>query len=339
MDHIKLYDRAYNIGYQEVEKYKNEVRNRIEKYGHSKNNLSLSTKRLLESAANYLNDLAPNILTEIRGIGDSLGVDYIEALSYNLPWYASSAGRTGCTCVAFGHSDHGPLVAMNKDLYNHMRDTYLAREIHFTGGAHYLGYGHAGRVWINGQNEYGLCTGGATVYPAWTNPQQYGLVEPLLSPVLLSNCRTIDEAISLAKKIRYVGTGANILLGDREGSLVVLEVSPRAVEIREPENSAIFCSNFYASGRLEHEDLPEVMADAVRRYERLKEEVQGDDRSLQKMVEILKGHGSGCLCRHKPDDLMETILSYILLPKEKRMLLCDGAPCSGSYVSYAFELE
>ncbi|TXT61054.1 MAG: hypothetical protein BAJALOKI2v1_50022 [Promethearchaeota archaeon] len=115
-----------------------------------------------------------------------------------------------------------------------------------------VGSGVVGLVGINnGMNERGLSIVYNYAYPKEIGKR--GVPSMILIRKALETCTTVEETFQLFKKYPRIG-GANIMVGDREGDLAVLEIGPSNIEIRRGDfdgiSSFLICTNHYLSPKM-----------------------------------------------------------------------------------------
>ena len=185
-----------------------------------------------------------------------------------------------------------------------------------------------------GLNDRGLCVAGTAAYPKddkWQFPS-IGLY--MLAPIVLSKCDSVSQAVELTTSIETICEGGNLMLCDTTGEMVVLEIAPPEIYIRESENDVIVSTNFYASGRIEHRNDPEHFHETTERY-KLIHRMLADSSGMpdERIREILATHDeTSPVCRHQAR--VETVLSWIALPLEGKVMICGGHPCNNEYRTY-----
>ena len=204
---------------------------------------------------------------EILGLSESLprefdfvGPAYMRALHYHAAHDIGHAlqNMNLVACTSFGawnqYSQNGSLIiGRNLDFY--IGDAFAEEKI-IAFLTPEQGYKAMFVTWpgmlgaCSGMNEHGLC---ATINSAKSGiPLQTGTPIALLIREILQYAKTIDEALSIAKK-RRVMVSETILIGStNDGCAALIEVSPKGATLHEAKSGQLNCTNHFQSDRFTH---------------------------------------------------------------------------------------
>lgn len=184
---------------------------------------------------------APELLEEMRGIADGGGFDpdLIKVLPLTLP-------GSGCSIVAVAgeHTKRGkPMFGRNYDFFRSFAkygELYRTRP---EGRLAHLGCSdhHVGRH--DGLNEAGLAIGQSGPL---SNESQPGFIGTLAMRVVLDTCRTVAEATAFLERIPHISNNA-FLLSDASGDIAAVDVSPGVSKVTRFTDGFGFLANRFAS--------------------------------------------------------------------------------------------
>jgi predicted choloylglycine hydrolase len=153
-----------------------------------------------------------------------------------------------------------PLIIKNWDGPEFLANYTVFRNIKSSNMGRYntLGSGVVGLIGINnGMNDKGLSIVYNYAYPLDIGKK--GVPPMIIIRNALENCDSVEETIKLFKKYPRIG-GANIMVADKTGDLVVLETSPSKIEVRregsDGEKSYLICTNHYVSHQMKELEIP-----------------------------------------------------------------------------------
>ncbi len=236
-------------------------------------------------------------------------------------------------------SDRGPLLIKNHDSLLADKHFYHLQHRIYDGGPSMLCVTYGGTIWAQGINSLGLATGGSSVRPRESDEYRLGLPDAVISRLLLECAGSVDEACALFEETPYMGKGCNYAVCDAAGEGAILEGSKSRKVILRMDGDHIHCTNFYASGQIEHASKPEYLDNARGRTELLDRYLADDPaRTVARSIEIMSSHdGPVSLCRHAADDGThnDTLMTHVALPAEGAMLFADTFPCEAQWAEYA----
>ena len=223
----------YEMGFSHGKIFKKQI-----KYTYNKHNKFYKFKNLnkhkISKLVNFIENKFPEFIEEMKGIADGSDMNKEDIIFLNLfPVINSIISRSKCTSVGFISNDKGPILGQNVDLGLEWR-YYFIKKISPKNGYRSISGSWFGTIWQTvGMNEYGLCIGGSSVN---VKKSHYDEIEDIilsntvplhfLSSLILSQCKNVEEAISLLNKYRFTlpfVVGESALLLDIEGKLAVIE--------------------------------------------------------------------------------------------------------------------
>ncbi len=329
MIEVTLRGNFYQIGVEHGRLFANDIRPRVNQFWNQ--SVNENVLKALEKTVSFLENLFPNLIQEIRGISEGSGCSFESVFLYNNRTLLDATAPVQCTHIAVSR-DEAVAVGMNKDMLPPLTDMYFIKRVFPENATAFIGYGHVGRVWGYGMNEAGLCMAGTAAYPMENRSSVPSVGLYLLSPILLSRCRTATEAVETVMSIDAVSEAGNLLLADAAGQMRVMEITPHKRVIRTPDGGIIFSSNLFASGQIEHRDDPEFLQEARDRYRVIDELCQSKKKGafelIQKVLSVHRDRGS--VCRHQ-DPGFQTALSWMADPMQGHFFICEGPPCQTVY--------
>lgn len=156
----------------------------------------------------------------------------------------------------------------------------------------------------------------------------------------LKKCKSVSDVKERLRGKETLGKGYNLLIADSDGSLSVFELACPEMRVRKSENNYIFCTNTYKHPDLIDKDAraPVQKSNAEGRYRTLSNLLTGTRcYNIDMMNNILRNHDeTGPICQHYRDGL-QTIGSYIVIPKKGKFFAMSGHPCTGEYREYYYD--
>ena len=264
----------------------------------------------------------PEILDEIRGMADGLGIDADVMAGFLWTMYGFVFDNK-CSCLAV-NANGCTYFARNSDFLvsvEKLCDSALYRLDH----AHaFVGNTTAWTEMEDGVNEYGLACGLTFIYPVKVRP---GFNAGMLVRYILEKCRTTAEAIEALKRLP-IGTPQTITLADRKGDIAVVECNCDRLVVRRPQAGAQFvcATNHFISS-----DMQQFQYDGVddvhshERYEVMGKALAGGSVDLNYIQQLLAGK-FGFMCQYVRKQGLDTVWSTIYRLAENAS---DGAAVDG----------
>jgi hypothetical protein len=293
----------------------------------------------------------PEILEEIRGIGDGFGLDPDRIFTYlNCSHAANIAGGAalelpddGCTSFAVGGAG-GAIVAKNRDY--RPEHIPLQKVFHHAdpawGGRSFLCVGSLGSPgnFSSGMNSDGLAV---TDTASRVNAQAVGMHRYFLLTWLLVHCGTVAEALAAIRSMPHAGSGL-LILGDAGGAAAAVELGPgpHAGIETNARNVVGRANHFVLAETSRYElDTPEARragCNSAERLEVLRGRLAGDMAGFAAgdAASMLSRHaddGSG-ICRHGAAELSTTISGAIYNTGRREMVFAAGNPCNAAWRLY-----
>lgn len=286
----------------------------------------------------------PEVCAEIKGVSDTIGVDYLHFVSwmlcmgccmYNLEDNIPVEIR-GCT--AFAYSKGGRVIyGRNNDLPPYLREGSKS-EIYAPNGGN--SFQITTSSFINGEeglNEHGLAAA-MTFVMTDLKKIQPGFNSCFIVRYLLEKSNNTEQAISLLMDLP-IASHCNILLADQRGRMAVVECTPSVKKIREAENfhnGRIVCTvnSFISEEMQSYDDANGKDYDSKKRYKVVMDSFSSGqirDNYIETTKQLLKGDfGFMCQYDHEPD--FETVWSSIFDLKSLTIYRAEGDPRKKNFV-------
>ncbi len=230
---------------------------------------SMSSKKIKEAINSYC-PLQWKFLEGLRDGADMkikklLFLQALDALGTQIQDYKrTNENLTVNGCSAAGVTGNRsetrkPLIIKNWDGPETLAKYIFFRQITHSEKNRYstLSSGVVGLAGINnGINEEGLSIVYNYAYPK--NIGNEGLPPMFLIRKALERCRSLSETLELFKESPRLG-GANIMIGDQNGNLVVAEMGASKISVRNLNNqdhSFLICTNHYLSPEMRELEIP-----------------------------------------------------------------------------------
>ena len=330
----------HEVGQQIGAKYQDNILNFTSRYG-AWNRPGVSRQAILRECdriLNLLSGVALELCEELDGIAQGSGLPLEIVLAYNFHNALLYAPLEQCTNLVFRDSDRGPLLIKNHDATLAEKPVYHLQHRKYRDGPSILCISYGGTVWGQGMSSLGLATGGSSVRPKDSDEYRLGLPDTIVGRLMLEKAGTVEEVIELFEATPYVGKGANYAVADSQGDAAILEASKDKKNVLRIEGDYLYCTNFYASGQIEHQTEPESLENAHGRAELL-DRYMSEERPLTvaRAIEIMSSHdGPISLCRHTPADSTrnDTLMTHVALMAEGKLLFADRWPCEATWTEY-----
>ncbi len=295
----------------------------------------------------------PEILEEIRGIGEGFGIDPERIFTYlNCSHAADVAGgallapQDGCTSFAVGDPARGAVVAKNRDY----RPEHIALQKVFRHsdptweGASFLCIGSLGSPgnFSSGMNSRGLAV---TDTASRVNRHAIGMHRYFLLTWLLAHCGSVVEAVDAISGMPHAGSGL-LVLGDRSGAVAAVELGPgRATGVEVKSQGAVGRANHFMLDETRGFNLDSPAArqancHSERRFAALRDRLScgsgaPDPGAAAALLARHAADGSG-FCRHGGEEISTTIAAAVYATGTLAMFFAAGNPCSTAWRRYDF---
>jgi isopenicillin-N N-acyltransferase-like protein len=284
----------------------------------------------------------PEALEEMRGIADGSGLPYEDILLLNFSvelWGEALFGSSG-RCSLIGVAGENPLLAKTIDMSLGDDRYVICQRVHPKSGHSFLHVTYAGTIWTDGGvNDAGLAQTNSTLQS--NSFDRSGLPIFIVARNLLQYCQNVAEAIEMVGKCRAINQGSNILLGDANSNLVVVEKSIsqglRSWE-RKPHcdgqiGDVIFATNHSLTPEMEGylSGSETFLSNSRERLANLKRKVREMARTVEGVMALYRDHSlPGAICQHGEASL-HTTGAFIIVPKQRRIWIASGYPCASEY--------
>ncbi|WP_093137897.1 C45 family autoproteolytic acyltransferase/hydolase [Salinibacillus kushneri] len=295
----------YDFGFQQGEWLKNSpiLPNRKKQWEPKKDRHFLIDYEEVTSA---ITKFIPGVMDEIQGLADALQMNMDDAFR-EFGGYYLEYGRSGCSI--FTGSDY---LIRNYD--NHPI-TYEGRYMIYQPTDQ--GYATIGPTMqitgrTDGMNEKGLVMGYNFVHRKKSSD---GFMCNMIGRIILETCANVEEAIEVLKELPHRHSFSYVLL-DSAGKSVVVEASPRSVEVHESK----ICTNHF---ELLTEENRYRMEDSYQRkqtIEKQQRDIENGYMAFRMMNDIEKGVFS-----NKYGAWAGTVHTAAYFPKEKKAGYALGA--------------
>ncbi|MDA0841605.1 MAG: C45 family autoproteolytic acyltransferase/hydrolase [Planctomycetota bacterium] len=304
--------------------------------------VNISRTKAMQIAASsiaYVEDYAPDMMEEMRGMSDASGVSLEELMLLQVRNQLRSEDA-GCTSFALGStatSTSTSLIGQNWDNDPELDEFNIVLTRRPAGKPALMNISQAGLIAYIGLNDSGisLCLNTLPAPSRELGVPHYFTVRGIYESDSLEGAA---DAVRRAPR----AIPANIMMSTPEGP-ADFEITIDDVHIlRDPQNRLVTHTNHCL-----HPDLVSIneeFAELINSGPRLErtEQVLRTDTALG--VEHLKGLLSDhenhprSICRHPNDDsgtgIWKTVFSVIMEPEQGRMHLSRGTPCNNPYEVY-----
>jgi isopenicillin-N N-acyltransferase-like protein len=293
--------------------------------------------RVLAQVERNMDRVFPEALEELHGIADGANVPYDDLLAYNS---CQELGRMqqGCTNFVLVTSEHGLVHYKSNDVSLEALKFHVYLEGHPDSGHDFIGVTWAGTVWMNaGINEAGVTYGGGSLQNIDSDWDR-GLPANVVLRYFLQYPDDVEGALALVERTPIMCHGHNMVFTDPADNAVVVERTPTAMGVRRRDDHAIWASNHCLVDDVKpmlRSDNESFMANSHGRYDLLERLTAEQPHSLEQVIAIARAHADPVsMCQHGP--VMHSVIGYVMIPAERRMLIAYGCPCENEFVEYAF---
>jgi isopenicillin-N N-acyltransferase-like protein len=311
---------------------------------------------------NVVEDFAPHIIEEIRGIAEGSGVDFGDILALNVRsevMFASGAqdnkklsGALANECSSFAvlpevTSEGHTLVGQNWDWLLHARDTVVLVHARRDDGPDYVTIVEAGLLAKTGVNSAGVASCTNTLV-SYLDDGAVGVPYHVMLRRLL-DAESITDAVTTVVNADKALSG-NFLLGDVDGLAIDMEVNPggaTSVRTLMPRDGVLAHTNHFLSPDLARSDSRiGTSPSTLFRLDCLESTLRrgAPTLSIRNLQDALSDHRNFPLgvCSHGDDRASEyeryaTIASVIYDLDAHEVYLAAGAPCGGNFRRYQFD--
>ena len=290
-----------------------------------------------------LREYLPDALTEMEAMADAANLpvgDIFMANHLHLWGHAlDPEDEEGCSNIVFRSGPDGPLWGKNNDGHYRadppVQKPVCVKKIFPEHGIPMALVVTCGSLCIgDGLNAEGVAIGQSSVGSVFDQSDRHPAIRRW-NYLALQNSRSTGDFVRITSRVALRGKGFSMVCVDREGEACSVEAPCPLVQIRYPDiETGINCVNYYRLPQLADADrrTPEDKSNAVARG-RFLDGVLREEQvfDLRRMKEVLRHHGAPSICRAGGKDQAFTKYSMIGMPKQNRLLFCDGQPCKSEY--------
>jgi len=301
-------------------------------------------KSFLNKQLNFTKKYSPESLDEIKGIAEGYGLLSDDLFTYlHLGVIDDYIGQEdGCSVFAFENTSSGPILTKNRDYqgaHKKLQQVFLSSDPDW-GGRQCLFVGSLGSpgAFSSGMNSDGLAIADNRI--GWSQPG-IGWLRYFLMTKILTDSRTVEEALNLINSVELVG-GGSIVMADKSGNLVSVELGHGRVYVDRGMGGFVSHTNHYQDPELAkyatHTQSDPLSASSLGRLDKINTDPKCHDNTveLRSVSDLLKSHETAdrALCRHGIDGDSLTISSVIFCCKSQELYFCPSLPCENDWQVY-----
>lgn len=271
----------------------------------------------------------PEILEEIRGMADGLGVEAMDIAGFLFSMYCYSYGQK-CSCFA---CSGGGMTILGKNSDFAVEIEKLCDSVYYRldDGYSFTGNTTAWTEIEDGVNEHGFAAGLTFVYPVKVAP---GLNAGMLLRYLLEKCQTVKEALESLRKLP-IASAQTFTLADRSGDIALVECNCDKISVKLPqkEKPFVFAANHFVSEEMQGYQYTGIDdCHSHERYHVMEKAFAGcHEYNTDFARELLSGK-RGFMCQYDRRQGMDTVWSSIYDLAGGRIYRAEGNPSRKGYV-------
>ena len=358
---ISISGDPYQCGYQYGSMAAEAIRFNIRWYLQRwQTDLNLDRNQVLDLASKFFHAVASfdsRILEEMEGIAAGARVSLEEVLAINARYEFIWAGSRICEdslrcpvaeCTSLGAASEATanghtLIGQNWDYAVGHGQWCVIVEVCQSGRPNLVFHAEAGTVGHKGLNSRGI---GLCMTALLSANDRFQPKVPFL--VLcrgLLNCRSLEEVVDTAERTSCSVSGS-CLVGNGQGRIINLEITPADVGIVEPRNGRLAHGNIFLDLRTErkiHDHFKEIYPQLCLRSSQAHDLLDEISPSLERLQEIFSDHANApeSICRHLEDQgpapiADETVVSVIMDLTARVFYISSGPPCKNPYRRLSF---
>lgn len=247
-----------------------------------------------------------------------------------------------CTNACFADGPDGPVLGKNNDgLSVETTRKPCVRIVKPVDGIPQLTVTFAGWLAVcDGINAEGVAVGHSSVGSKFAQLDHW-LPIRLWYYHVMSQARSTGDFVRLMMSAQLNGKGYAMVVVDRACEAVSVEAAVPVIQMRKPGSAKghVNCTNYYQLPELTNADTRKgkTKCDAEGRRAMLDRELDlADPSDVAAMAAVLKLHPNDRgehpgVCRHFEEAGTITEYSMMFLPRDGRVFVADGQPCSNEY--------
>ena len=314
------------IGCQVGETFRQELATCVERYFYGRLDVEKCAPAI-KVLKGILSEHCPEVIEETQGMAHAAGIAPDVMLGYRFFNEVKQRMNEECSVIFLAQTPDGPLLGRNCDLGSGDSNMQICHVSRPTDGPAAITTSYLGMPG-QGLSSYGLAVGGASAHAAKSFGTD-GLPAAVLSHLLQRDCRTVQDAIALLGRHKFLGKGANVIVGDATGASVLFEFVPGCsppATLRRDDRDWQACTNFFFSPEIPNRPKADYLENAYARYGRI--EHQLEERRIPQSFDTLKQLLSdiaqpGHCCA---EGALHTAYSTIMNPKKGTLHLAAGNP-------------
>lgn len=289
----------------------------------------ISIKDLKEINEIY-EEFCPELLQEIEGFSEALGVPIENLRYYDYTWLKPRCSQF--SILPSKSTEQKIFAARNYDFSHRLDDMMLCKTSIKNNYAH-LGFSTLLFGRVDGVNEKGLAiTMSSTGFPVGNFPKMRppkfkGLQFWAVIRAILDKCKNVDDAIKLVEKIP-MAYNANFIVSDESCSIALIETFDGAFRYKKIDSSSkenyLSATNHIVLPELIHYD-PKKMYNSRIRFDLIKSKMEKNSLiSKNDIKKILSDAYPDGLCCHFYTEFFGTLSSAIYDPIKRKVDICFG---------------
>lgn len=321
----------------------NIIKNIPEMANYFKSGTGALTDEAYSQVCKMFDTFSPGLNDEIKGFADALKMEPKDII-YHI---SSIFKKPNCSLVSVIPKDSGSgdiLMGRNYDMSDLISDKMLITT-KIPGKYNHIGFSSILFGRLDGMNEHGLAVAMASagmpvgIHENMKPPVDDGFQYWVLIRMILEQCKNVEEAITLTEKVP-LGTNINLMLTDKTGKSVVIEISGKNRNIIEANktqgNKYTVATNHFQSDSMK-KYVPEVLKSSLKRFNLIEDFIANGEKSEEGVKGLLsKGYPNG-LCCHYYDGFFGTIHSMVFNVTKGYINICFASPNVNKW--YKFDLE
>ena len=323
------------IGCQVGETFRQELATCVERYFYGRLDVEKCAPAI-KALKGILSEHCPEVIEETQGMAHAAGIAPDVMLGYRFFNEVKQRMNEECSVIFLAQTPDGPLLGRNCDLGTGDSSMQICHVCRPTDGTASIATSYLGMLG-QGLSGHGLVVGGASAHASKSFGAE-GLPGAVLSHMLNRDCRIVQDAIALLGRHKFLGKGANVIVGDATGASALFEFvagcTPPATPRRDDRDWQA-CTNFFFSPEIPNRPKADYLENAYARYGRV--EHQLEERRIPRSFDTLKQLLSdiaqpGHCCA---EGALHTAYSTIMNPKQRTLHLAAGNPNEVAFEEFA----
>lgn len=337
---IEVEEPPFQRGRMIGEKFKELIKLNVDYYSsiwHA--NIGDKVDIFAKSCIPLIKDYDEEIFRELSGVAEGSGLTLEKIILLNSRYEAlflSFIHQYECTSFAvlpkLSFNKH-VFVGQNWDLSKEVRGKDITMLVRRKDAPSYITNAEAGVLAHKGMNSKGI---GICFNSLRSNLDKFKPCIPMLVVLRkLYDSKNFSDAIEAILKAER-STSANFLIAHKDGEAICVEVTPREIEIIEPDNGLLLHTNHFLSSTLlsRVDDLNRNNPDTFIRLIRMKSLFSEENGKIEveSLTKFMRDHFNWpeSICRHGN---FRTITSAIMDLNDKIFTISPENPCESDYES------